>query len=74
MFEFEQSIVTRLLTEDEQFSRLYRKHHELKEQVDEAHARALALDEMELENLKKQKLLLKDKMAAMIAEYRRAHA
>jgi len=33
-----------------------------------------ALDDVCLENLKKEKLLLKDRMAVMIENYRRTHA
>lgn len=72
MFEFDQSVVDRLLLEDAQFSRLYQKHHALNAQVQEVHSGQAFVEDLELETWKKQKLLLKDKMAALIAQYRRA--
>lgn len=73
MFDDQQSVVDRLLDEDIQFHRLYNKHHQLKDQVNEANDRCSGVDDRELEAMKKQKLLLKDKLAAMIAEYQRQH-
>ncbi|MCG3144912.1 MAG: hypothetical protein HONDAALG_02435 [Gammaproteobacteria bacterium] len=73
MFEFEQDIVNMLLTEDGNFRRLYDKHHALKERVSHANAGEEPLDDLSLENLKKQKLMLKDQMATMIEQYRRTH-
>jgi uncharacterized protein YdcH (DUF465 family) len=71
MFEADDEIVQELLSGDEEFKRLYQKHQGLKEQVNQANEGALPLDDVSLENLKKQKLLLKDRMAAMIAGRRR---
>ncbi len=72
MFESDDEIVQELLLDDEEFKRLYQKHHALKDQVQQANEGILPLDDVSLENLKKQKLLLKDKMAAMIASRRRS--
>jgi len=74
MFEHEQRIVDTLLNESHDFKRLYSKHHDLKSKVHEAHIGTLPLDDYSLENMKKEKLLLKDQMAGMIRDYRRAHA
>ena len=74
MFEHDQEIVDSLLSEDEDFKRLYEKHGKLKQQVREANIGTEPLDDFALENLKKEKLLIKDRMAAMIATYRQAHA
>lgn len=74
MFEHDQSIVDRLLAESDEFTRLFNKHHQLKERVHDANAGTAVIDEAELENMKKQKLLLKDRMAAMIEEFRRTGA
>lgn len=74
MFEYDQHIVDALLSESADFQRLYRKHVELKQRVHDANSRASLMDDATLENLKKEKLLIKDKMAAIIEEYRRAHA
>lgn len=73
MFEYEQDIVNALLSENINFKRLYDKHHELKERVNMANAGAEPMDDFSLETLKKQKLMLKDQMAAIIEQYRRTH-
>jgi len=56
------------------FKRLYDKHDSLNQKVDEANSGSVALDDYSLEKLKKEKLMLKDRMAQMIEEYRRSHA
>lgn len=74
MFEHDQHIVDALLAENSDFQRLYHKHVELKNRVHEANARSDLMDDLSLETLKKEKLMLKDKMASLIEDYRRAHA
>ena len=74
MFEYDQQIVDMLLAESNDFQRLYQKHVELKQRVQDANLRSEPMDEFSLEKLKKEKLLLKDKMAVIIEDYRRAHA
>lgn len=73
MFEYDQDIVDALLSENVDFKRLYDKHGELKQQVREANLGNNPLDDISLEKLKKEKLLLKDRMANMIEDYRRTH-
>jgi len=73
MFEYDQDIVESLLSENVDFKRLYDKHGELKHQVQEANLGNNPLDDISLEKLKKEKLLLKDRMAHMIEDYRRTH-
>ena len=73
MFEFDQDIVDSLLNESDGFKRLYNKHGELKQRVKEAHLATDAIEGYSLEALKKEKLFLKDKMAAMINQYRETH-
>jgi uncharacterized protein YdcH (DUF465 family) len=74
MFEYDQQIVEALLTENADFKRLYDKHVELKQRVHEANAGMEPVDDYALENMKKEKLMLKDRMAAMILDFRRARA
>lgn len=74
MFEYDQQIVNSLLSENNDFKRLYDKHDELKQRVDEANSGTLPIDDFSLEKMKKEKLLLKDKMAMMIESYRRSLA
>ena len=74
MFEYDQEIVEILLKDNEQFQTLYKEHDELKTKVRDAEAGVLPLDDFSLGTMKKEKLLAKDKMAAMIEQYRREHA
>lgn len=72
MFEHEQEIVDALLNENENFKRLYSRHGELKEKVKEANSGVAPLGGYALDNLKKEKLHVKDQMAAIIHQYREA--
>ena len=74
MFEYEEEIVKNLLQENPDFKRIYDKVCEIKVQVRDANLGEHPLDDYSLENLKKEKLHLKDQMAGMIKEYRREHA
>lgn len=71
MFEHDQEIVHRLLAENPDFKLLYTKHQELDDKVDKAGSGELPLDDVTLEKMKKERLLLMDKMALLIAKYRR---
>jgi len=70
MFEFERVAVEELLTNDDQFRQLFDKHRDLNTQIDEVNAGNAAMDHSELGILKKEKLMLRDRMQAMI----QAHA
>ena len=74
MFEYDQDIVEILLNENEQFQALYKEHNALKEKVRDAEFGVLPIDAFSLGTMKKEKLLAKDKMAAMIEQYRRERA
>jgi len=74
MFEHDQKIVQQLLFENPDFKLLYVKHQEIDEKVDKAGSGALALDDVTLENMKKERLLLRDKMALLIHKHRREGA
>ena len=74
MFEYDQDIVEVLLSDNEQFQALYKEHDALKQKVRDAETGVLPLDAIRLGTMKKEKLLAKDKMAAMIEQYRREHA
>jgi uncharacterized protein YdcH (DUF465 family) len=70
MFEHDQEIVQQLLADNTDFKTLFDKHQELDDKVDKAGNGVLPLDDITLEKMKKEKLLVKDKMALMIARYR----
>jgi len=74
MFEYDQQIVTTLLNANEDFQELFKQHNDLKEKVRSAEIGVLPMDDISLGTMKKEKLLAKDKMAAMIERYRREHA
>ena len=73
MFEYDHEIVESLLSESKDFERLYTKHGQLKQRVEQATTGAEAIDDMSLERLKKEKLLVKDRLANLIENYRRVH-
>lgn len=70
MFETDKEIVNDLLRVNRDFQRMYDKHDQLNRQVDHANRDARAMDDFSLETLKKEKLLLKDRMAAIIENRR----
>ena len=74
MFEHEEDIVNNLLQENADFKRMYDKVCQIRVQVRSANTGENPMDDYSLENLKKEKLYLKDRMAGMINEYRREHA
>ena len=74
MFEYDEEIVGALLEDSVEFKRLYDKHSRLKQEVKSANAGDMPIEDMELEGLKKEKLLLKDQMAQIIEDYRGEHA
>ncbi|RRS30443.1 MAG: hypothetical protein P794_07125 [Epsilonproteobacteria bacterium (ex Lamellibrachia satsuma)] len=56
------------------FTKIFEKHNELDQKIDDAEAGRLPLTDMELETLKKEKLLLKDEAYKMIMDYRKSKA
>lgn len=70
MFESEKEIVDDLLKINRDFRRMYNKHDQLNREVDHANRDIRAMDDIALENLKKEKLRLKDRMAALIEHHR----
>lgn len=71
MFEHDQKTVQELLAQNFDFKLLYSKHQELDDKVDKAGSGILPLDDVTLENMKKERLLLMDKMAILIQRHRR---
>ena len=72
MFEDDREAVSALFAGNDRFRQLHDKHQELKKRVHAAESGDLALDEVKLVLLKKEKLLVKDQLAAMVTEYRQA--
>ena len=70
MFEYDEQIVNKLIEENDEFRRLFEQHRELDKKVDEADSGVLPLDDLTLHRLKKEKLMLRDKMAVLIDQQR----
>jgi len=56
------------------FAKIFEKHNELDQKVEDAEAGRIPLTDVELETLKKEKLLLKDEAYKMIMDYRKSNA
>lgn len=59
---------------DAHFARIFDKHNELDQKIEDAEASRVILTDVELEILKKEKLLLKDEAYKMILDYKKAQA
>jgi len=53
------------------FAKVFEKHNALDQQVEDAEENRVILTDVELETLKKEKLLLKDEAYKMIMDYRK---
>jgi uncharacterized protein YdcH (DUF465 family) len=71
----EQEIIERLKKENEEFRKVYDEHHHLDTQLAEIDRKVYLTPEEEIERKKraKQKLYLKDKMAEMVRDFKKAH-
>jgi len=56
------------------FAKIFEKHNELDKKVEDAEAGRIPITDIELETLKKEKLLLKDEAYKMIMDYRKSKA
>jgi uncharacterized protein YdcH (DUF465 family) len=63
-----------LKQKDAHFANIFDKHNALDKQVEDAEAGRTILTDVELETLKKQKLLLKDEAYKMIMDHKKANA
>ena len=59
--------------ENAHFLRIFNKHNELDDKIIKAEKSDIILTDMELENLKKEKLKLKDEAHAIILKYKKEH-
>jgi uncharacterized protein YdcH (DUF465 family) len=63
--------ITALKQENAHFAKIFEKHNELDQQTTDADEGRLHLTDGELEQMKKEKLLLKDEALMMILNYRK---
>ena len=64
MFPEYRDLITRLKGHDAHFARLFDKHNELDQTIKNMESRLVAATEVQIENLKKEKLQLKDQIYA----------
>ncbi|MBF0283896.1 MAG: DUF465 domain-containing protein [Magnetococcales bacterium] len=72
MFENQQDVVKKLLESNPEFRELHDKHQDLNNKVHEATTGVVAIDSYSLEKMKKEKLMLKDRMASILNSQMRA--
>jgi uncharacterized protein YdcH (DUF465 family) len=66
--------ISKLKQENAHFAKIFEKHNELDQKVEDAETGRIPMSDTELETLKKEKLLLKDEAYKMILEYKKTHA
>ena len=68
MFERQKSKMEKLIKENEDFRRFYDRHQELDKRVTAAELGTAPMEDLALNQLKKEKLWIKDKIAVFMAE------
>jgi len=66
--------IHQLKQENAHFAKIFEKHNELDQKAKDADEGRLHLSDMELETIKKEKLLLKDEALKMILEYKKTQS
>lgn len=75
MFHEYRDIVTELKTSNAHFKKVFDEHNELHDELEKAEQGGLEhIEHMEIENMKKRKLKLKDEAYAMIMDHKKANA
>ena len=64
--------ITELKQSNSHFRNIFEKHNKLDQDVQDAEHGRVGMSDIEIEKMKKQKLMLKDEMLKMILEYRKA--
>lgn len=65
--------ISALKQENAHFAKIFEKHNELDQQIDNVEAGREHMEQLELETLKKEKLKLKDEAYTMIMEYKKGN-
>ena len=66
MFEHRQQVMEKLMQESEDFRRIFNRHQELDKRVNEAELGTAPMEDLALNQLKKEKLWAKDKLAGLM--------
>lgn len=69
MFPEFRELITQLKSEDAHFSRLFKKHNELDQKIKNIESYVEIGTQMEVEQLKKEKLHLKDEIYALLKKH-----
>ena len=67
MFERQQNKMDELIKENEDFRRIYNRHQELDKRVTAAELGTAPMEDLALNQLKKEKLWIKDKLAVLMS-------
>ena len=71
MFHEDREIITKLKTSDNHFKKIFDKHNELHDKIAKLEEGGVDhTNPLEIETLKKEKLLLKDEIYSMIVKYK----
>ena len=74
MFPEYRELITQLKTSDHHFSRLFDKHNEIDQQIKNMETHIASGTPVEIENLKKEKLSLKDELYTILRKAEAAQA
>ncbi len=75
MFHEYRDVVTELKTTNAHFKKIFDRHNELHDQIEKAEVDGIDhINPIEIENMKKEKLKLKDEAYAIIMEYKKANS
>ena len=74
MFPEYRDLITKLKGKDAHFNQLFDKHNEMDQQIRNMETRVVQATSVEIENLKKEKLQLKDKLYAYLRSVEKAQA
>ncbi len=66
-------IITKIKQENAHFSKIFDRHNELDQKITDVEEGREHMEDLHLEQLKKEKLKLKDEAYAMIIEYKKEH-
>jgi uncharacterized protein YdcH (DUF465 family) len=70
MFHEYRDEISQLKQNDAHFAKIFEKHNELDSQIEKAEKNEIILTDLELETLKKEKLLVKDEVYAKIVKFK----
>jgi len=66
--------ITELKQSDAHFLKVFNEHNDLDDRIKDAEDGRVGMSDIEIEKMKKEKLLRKDEMLKMILEFRKAQA